>query len=142
MSFPHPSPGVLPGFHAYEISVYALEIMKRFLTLLATAYSLHAVPALAQPNLGLEFGEKAGLPEKSLPLVVADTISVVLGLLGIAAILLILYAGFLWMTSEGNDETVKKAKKILSASVVGLLIILTAYSIARFVVSSIIGATV
>ena len=116
--------------------------MKKLFALLATAYSLLAFPALAQPDLGLQYGEKTGLPAKSLTLVIADIIGWFLGLLGIAVVVIILYAGFLWMTSAGNDESIKKAKNMLSAGVVGLVIILAAYSIARFVVSALIKASV
>jgi len=37
------------------------------------------------------------------------------------------------MTSGGNDEQVGKAKKILYTSIIGLIIILSAYSISNFV---------
>lgn len=111
-------------------------------TLLTTVYALHALPALAQPDLGLQYGAQTGLGEKSVTLIVADIISWLLGLLGIAAIVIILYAGFLWMTSAGNDEKIKTAKKMLSAGVVGLVIILAAYSIARFVVTALIKASI
>lgn len=119
------------------------QIMRKIVVpslLLATVYTLHALPALAQPDLGLRYGEKVGLGQKSLTLVAADIINWLLGLLGIAAIVIILYAGFLWMTSAGNDENIKKAKGMLSAGVVGLVIILAAYSIARFVVGALIKA--
>ena len=111
-------------------------------SLLTAAYALYAAPIFAQPDLGLQYGEKTGLGNKSLTIVVADSISWLLGLLGIAAIVIILYAGFLWMTSAGNDEAITKAKKMLSAGVVGLVIILAAYSIARFVVTALIKASI
>ena len=73
--------------------------------------------------------------------VVVDIIKIVLGFLGIIAVVLILYAGFLWMTAGGNDDKISEAKKILSAGIIGLVIILSAYAIANFVINQIYGAT-
>jgi hypothetical protein len=72
--------------------------------------------------------------------IVVDIIKVVLGFLGIITIVLILYAGFKWMTAGGNEEKISDAKKILIASVIGLVIILSAYVLANFIISRIYGA--
>lgn len=74
-------------------------------------------------------------------LIVAQIIYVALGLLGTIFIVLTVYAGFLWMTAGGNEDNISKAKKILMASVIGLLIILVSYSITWFVFNAITGAT-
>ena len=50
-----------------------------------------------------------------------------LGLLGFVFLLLTLYAGFLWMTAGGDESKIETAKKILTASVIGLAIILLSY---------------
>lgn len=73
-------------------------------------------------------------------IIVADIIKIVLGFLGVLAVVLILYAGFKWMTSGGNEEKVGGAKKILVAGVIGLALILSAYLIANFVINRIYGA--
>lgn len=74
-------------------------------------------------------------------LIIAQIIYVALGLLGTIFIVLTVYAGFLWMTAGGNEDNISKAKKILMASVIGLLIILVSYSITWFVFNAITGAT-
>ncbi|MBP9828207.1 hypothetical protein KBC55_03565 [Patescibacteria group bacterium] len=51
----------------------------------------------------------------------------VLGLMGILFLLLTVYAGFLWMTAQGDDSKVKKAKDILVAAVIGAVIMASAY---------------
>ncbi len=93
------------------------------------------------PYLGLEYGENTGLGGSDIRVTVANIIKVILGLLGIIAVSLIVYAGFLWMTAAGNDDQITKAKGIISASVVGLAIILSAYSITTFVFNSLSDAT-
>lgn len=52
----------------------------------------------------------------------------VLGLLGLLFLCLTIYAGFLWMTAQGDDKRVQKAKDILTAAVVGAVIIVGAYA--------------
>lgn len=72
---------------------------------------------------------------------IAQIIRVVLGFLGILAVIIVLYAGFKWMTSGGNEETVGDAKKMLIAGLIGLVIIIFAYAIANFVINQIIDVT-
>jgi len=54
-------------------------------------------------------------------------------LIGIIFLLLLIYAGYLWMTARGNDEEVNKAKKITRESVIGLIIILLARLLTEFI---------
>lgn len=56
-----------------------------------------------------------------------------LSTLGFIFVLLTIYAGFLWMTAGGDESNIEKAKKILTASIIGLAIILLSYSITLFV---------
>lgn len=93
------------------------------------------------PYLGLEYGRDTGLGEDDVRFTVSRIISAALGLLGTIALVLIIYAGFKWMTAGGNEEEATDAKKILYAAVIGLAIILTAYSITRFVTSQLFKAT-
>ncbi len=78
---------------------------------------------------------------RSLPVTVGNIIKNFMVLLGIFAVVLILYAGFLWMNARGNEQQVEKAKNILTQAVIGLIIILAAYSIAGFVVRNLANAT-
>ncbi|MBU1203115.1 pilin [Patescibacteria group bacterium] len=79
---------------------------------------------------------------KPLRETIGGVVNIALGFLGILATLLILWGGFKWMTSQGNSEQVDQAKKIIGAGVVGLVIILTAYAISRFVLQSLYNETI
>lgn len=70
-----------------------------------------------------------------------SVLKVLLGFLGIIAVLLILYGGFKWMTAAGDEGNVDTAKKIISAGVIGLVIILAAFGVSQFVMSAIYNAT-
>lgn len=82
------------------------------------------------------------LGSKPLRETIGGVVNIVLGFLGILATLLILLGGFRWMTSQGNSDQVDSAKKIIGAGVVGLVIILTAYAISRFVLQSLYNETI
>lgn len=63
---------------------------------------------------------------------VVRIINIALGFLSIIAVSLIIYAGFVWMTSGGNEEKISKAKGTLKSAVIGLIIILSAWGIVSF----------
>lgn len=68
--------------------------------------------------------------------IIATLLSVFFGLLGVIFLILIIYAGFLWMTAAGNDSQVKTAKNIMVSAVIGLVILLSAFAISDFVVGT------
>lgn len=121
-----------------------LKIIGFVLVSLAVLFTV-VTPALALfetgPNLGLEYGAMTGLGQTDPRIVAANIINIVLGLLGIISVAIVLFAGFKWMTSAGNDEAVGSAKKMLVAAIIGLVIILSAYIIANFVLLNIYAAT-
>ena len=92
-------------------------------------------------NFGINDLNGTGLGTKGLKDTIGDILNVLLGFLGIIATLIILLGGFKWMTSQGSTEKVDEAKKLIGAGVVGLVIILAAYAIVRFVLSSVYNAT-
>ncbi|MEK7084110.1 MAG: pilin [Patescibacteria group bacterium] len=68
-------------------------------------------------------------------------INVALGLLGIIAVVIVLYGGFKWMTAGGNEDGVKDARKIIFAGIIGLGIILAAFAISKFTIAQLSKAT-
>lgn len=92
-------------------------------------------------RLGLEYGAETGLGSRNIIEVVAGIINVSLGLLGIVFVVLLVYAGFLWMTANGNEDNIAKAKKTIFAAILGLVLILSAFAITQFVFTAGIRAT-
>lgn len=74
-----------------------------------------------------------GQSEKDPRDIAANIINVIFGFLGLLAVSLTLYAGYLWMTSQGQPEQIEKAKEILRNAAIGILIILSAYAIVIFI---------
>lgn len=79
------------------------------------------------------------LPSTDIRLIIARIIRAVLGLLGIITIVIMLYAGFIWMTSGGNEEKVIKAKRTMINATIGIAIILSAFSIVQFILNMLSG---
>lgn len=69
--------------------------------------------------------------------VAGDFIMIALSFLGIITVIIILFAGFKWMTSGGNQETVASSKKMLIAGLIGLLIILFSLALTRWLLFSV-----
>lgn len=85
--------------------------------------------------------ESAGFnPSLTLGGVVALIIKGFLGLLGVIFIILIVLAGYNWMTAAGDEEKIKKATSTIRSAIIGLLIIIAAYSITYFVFANLPGA--
>ena len=70
--------------------------------------------------------------------VVVNIIQFLLGFLAIIAIIIVLYAGFQWMTAAGNEEKITSARGTLTAGLIGLVIILAAYAITSFVINQLL----
>lgn len=87
---------------------------------------------------GSPWGGTAPSGGTSLAGIVGMVISVILGLLGIIFLVLIIYAGFLWMTAGGDEEKVTKAKETLTRAVIGLIIIVAAGAINWWVLSKLV----
>lgn len=96
-------------------------------------------PGPAQVDLGLQFAQETGLTTTDIRVVIANIIRVAFGLLGIVAVGVILYGGFIWMTSGGDRSKIESAKKILINGVIGLVIILSAFGITEFIIRTVLG---
>lgn len=84
--------------------------------------------------------EVTGRPQE-LPEIIGGIIKTALGILGVVAAILIIYAGYVWMTARGKEERVTKAKETLEAAIIGLVIIMAAYAITYFVVDRLMQAS-
>ncbi len=85
---------------------------------------------------GQTLGERSGLSQNDPRTTAVQIINVLLGLLGILCTSLLVYAGFLWMTAGGSEDKIEQAKKTIWAAVIGIVIILSAWTITRFVLEN------
>jgi hypothetical protein len=80
--------------------------------------------------------QKVGFTQITLSDYAAGIVKALLGFLGIIFIALLIYGGFLYMTSAGNKEKAVMSRKTIFAAVIGLLIIISGYSITYFVTTT------
>lgn len=107
---------------------------------LASVVLLSAKISLAQ-DFGLDPIESTiELSQGDPRAIVARLIQIALSLLGVIVLGLIIYAGFLWMTSGGEEDKVRNAKNILKNAVIGLVIILSAWAITTFLLNKLMAA--
>ena len=107
----------------------------------ANAQALQSNDLIGGDNMYDSVQNSTGLGNADPREIAAAVIRVMLGFLGIIAVLIILYAGFLWMTAAGNEDKITQAKGMMSAGVIGLIIILAAFGIATFVMNALVNAT-
>jgi len=72
-------------------------------------------------------------PAEVLPFLAGGLIQKVLGFLGIVALILVLYAGFLRMLSQGDAEKIKTSNNIMLYAVIGIFIVFASYAMLKFV---------
>ncbi len=122
--------------------------MKRFTkyALLAGSIATMAMPALVHAQTASTFsvesvGSQIGLGDADLKTTVINILQLVLGLLALIAVIMVIIGGFTWLTAGGNEEKVDKAKKIISAAVIGLIIVLLAWAVVIFVANTTANVT-
>ncbi len=131
--------------------------MKKQILGLLLALNLLAIPMAATfsvspaqaANLNLwgenynanDFQNETGLGDRDPRDIVARIVRIILGFLGIVAVIIILLGGFKWMTAGGNEDKVSEARKLIVSGIIGLVIILAAFGIAQFVINSLMNAT-
>lgn len=85
------------------------------------------------------FGQEANKPT-DVRIIITNVVKVVLTFLATIFVVLIIFAGFKYMTAGGNDSQIDEAKKLIINAIIGLLIVLSAYAITAFISSRIIAA--
>ncbi len=78
---------------------------------------------------------------QDIRIIIANIVKIFLGFLGIIFLILLIFAGFKYMTAQGNEEKIKEATGQIKTAIIGLLIILAAYSITHFITQSLSRTT-
>lgn len=118
----------------------SLASLAMFALVISMAFAI-STPVLAQDSDNLLWGgtqnkveETIGLGSEDPRIIAASIINVILGFLGIIAVVIILLGGFKWMTAGGNEDKIGEAKGLLSAGLIGLVIILASWGLAKWIV--------
>lgn len=103
--------------------------------------TLVALPAAAQ--LGDPFGggivQDYAPPARDLPGTILGVINFVLVIVGVLALALLVYGGFRYIASRGEDDEVQIAKNIITNAVIGIVVIGIAAALVNFVIDALLG---
>ncbi len=133
--------------NTFSFSIYISLLLFMSLSLKSFVFA-DTPPAFSLAKAGimdqLKAGTKsAGYGETTIDprIAVAGGVKIFLSVLGTIFFVLTFYAGFLILTAAGDEDKVGKAKTIIQYAVIGLIIILAAYSITSFVTRKILEST-
>ena len=98
----------------------------------------YGLDATALEGMGVK---KATIDNNSnLSTIIGTIVGAALAFLGVVFFVLIIYGGYMWMFSMGNEQTATKAKEIIIAAIIGLVIVLMAYAITSYLGSIVVPA--
>ncbi|PIR02878.1 MAG: hypothetical protein COV60_03295 [Candidatus Magasanikbacteria bacterium CG11_big_fil_rev_8_21_14_0_20_43_7] len=86
-------------------------------------------------------GNAAGLEKRDVAEYIGSGVQIVLGFIGTLFLVLIVFAGYVRLTSHGEEDRVKKSTSTAISALLGLVIVLLAYGITRFVVTRVYNET-
>lgn len=89
-------------------------------------------------DLGVGIVNQYAPPARDLPATILGIINFVLILVGILALAFLVYGGFRYITSRGEDDEVEAAKNIITNAVIGIVVIGIAAALVNFVVGAIL----
>jgi len=105
----------------------------------------HATDLQTDVNSKLDFvaGESGAQTSGNVDLRLAVMVVVryILGVVGIVFLIMIIYGGFTYLFSAGNEVAAARAIHIIQNAVIGLLIIFVAFSLSTFIINSLQRAT-
>jgi len=117
---------------------------------MSTISAVAAFPAVVSAQIGTDvnkyyppgYQQPGNLANNDPVTILRNLINFGMGFLGLVAVVIILWSGFEWMTSAGDEKKVDTAKKRMISGVIGLAIILAAWSVAYYVVGTLASVIV
>ena len=93
-----------------------------------------ALSPLAFAQFQIPSGSGSGLPnDTSISTFIIRIINIALTVAGLIAVLFLIVGGFRYITSAGNEETAEQAKKIITNSIIGIVVIILSFVIVRVI---------
>lgn len=118
---------------------YSISISLIALALFIPLATVHAKKTIQDaPGFLNETAGKTGVEQTDVPSIAGTVIQAGLGATGIIFFVLVVYAGFKWMMSQGNSEQIEKSRDTIVAAGIGLVIVIAAYAVTNFVTTRII----
>ncbi|MCX6797945.1 MAG: pilin [Candidatus Falkowbacteria bacterium] len=119
-----------------------LSSLKKTVLLFGLFFCLASNPSFALAQVDTSYGLNTTMDQGNLKQALSATdprlragqiIGVVLSFIGVIFLILMIYAGIMWMTAAGNEQQVSKAKDLLVNAIIGLVIVFAAYAITAYI---------
>ncbi|MBU2542670.1 hypothetical protein KJ785_03870 [Patescibacteria group bacterium] len=91
----------------------------------------------AKETSSVKLGNPLGEGRVDIRVILGDIVATGMGFLGSVTLLVFVYGGFLWLTSAGNAERVKKGTQTMLWATVGLFLIFGSYGIMTLVLEGV-----
>ena len=122
---------------------------KKYIVIFLAIFALGAGLMLVAPHLTLAAKDQYGIEatagsaginqgNTTVPQIVGTVIKGALGLVGVVFLILMIYAGYLWMIARGNTEKVERSLDTIKAAVIGIIIVALAYAITDYVINQVL----
>lgn len=92
-------------------------------------------------NAAVQAGYDKNTNEQSFAELIGTVIKGLLSFIGVIFLVLMVYAGYLWMTAQGDESQIEKAQNIIKSSIIGMVVLVGAYTITAFIVPRIVEKT-
>lgn len=121
----------------FLIGIISLSVLTLF------SLPVRAIKIEGGEELGLRGPSEdiVGVPKPTGPggliSVIVQIINYGLYIIGTIAVAFIIWGGFVYITSAGNDEGIKKAKTIITYAIIGLIVAIVAWVIVNAVITEI-----
>ncbi len=112
-----------------------LLLIVGFFVIMSAVYAAPAVVTLPNP-IGPQQVDTAVLLDKA-----GVILKAFIGFCGAVAMLMFVYGGFLWLTSGGSPDKIKKGRDVFTWSIIGLVIIFNSYLLVDFVLARLSGSS-
>lgn len=90
-------------------------------------------------QFGLQHARRVGLPDEGLPELILRVINWSLTLAAVIALGFIVYGGFRYITSRGEERDVEGAKRTITFAVIGLVVLGIAAVLVNFVITAVLS---
>jgi len=94
-----------------------------------------ATVAIAQINIDITSGTQNVLPRTTIPNIITAAIRLLIVAAFTIAFIFLIFGGIKWITAGGDKNGVESARNMVTAALVGLVIVLASFAIIRLVES-------
>lgn len=117
----------------------SIKTIKKSISAAAFGSTMVATRVFAQTNEisnAVDAVKPADVQNTSLESYIQTIINVLLGLIGVVAVIMLIYGGFRYVLSAGNEKATSAAKDTILFAIIGIVVAVLAFAIVNFVIGS------